>query len=310
MASPGRNDPCPCGSGRKFKHCCLRVHDAEDQLRARLRSLEGALVPALLEWAVAEFGAEFFDEAWDEFCLWSDVPDDLESSSELGTTFDPFFVFDFVPDAAEDPLPAGWPTEPVALRFLHEEGDSVPELHREFIEQACQSPASFFVVEAVAGGRSLDIRDILTGRRFHVLEEKATHTLEPGHLLFTRVVTAGGGSIMVGACPWVIPASFHIPLIDMRDRWRKKRLLTRADLKDYDLEIRQTYHDIVQSLLHPELPVLQNTDGDPLELTTLTYELGITAADYGVGRRRVRSHRIGKFCRDFSRTGPVLRAGQ
>jgi len=22
VASPGRNDPCPCGSGRKFKKCC------------------------------------------------------------------------------------------------------------------------------------------------------------------------------------------------------------------------------------------------------------------------------------------------
>jgi hypothetical protein len=22
MAGPGRNDRCPCGSGRKFKHCC------------------------------------------------------------------------------------------------------------------------------------------------------------------------------------------------------------------------------------------------------------------------------------------------
>jgi len=21
---PGRNDPCPCGSGKKYKHCCLR----------------------------------------------------------------------------------------------------------------------------------------------------------------------------------------------------------------------------------------------------------------------------------------------
>jgi uncharacterized protein len=21
----GRNDPCPCGSGRKFKHCCGKV---------------------------------------------------------------------------------------------------------------------------------------------------------------------------------------------------------------------------------------------------------------------------------------------
>ena len=19
---PGRNDPCPCGSGKKYKHCC------------------------------------------------------------------------------------------------------------------------------------------------------------------------------------------------------------------------------------------------------------------------------------------------
>jgi uncharacterized protein YecA (UPF0149 family) len=23
----GRNDPCPCGSGKKFKHCCLRRQD-------------------------------------------------------------------------------------------------------------------------------------------------------------------------------------------------------------------------------------------------------------------------------------------
>jgi len=23
MSAPGRNDPCPCGSARKFKYCCL-----------------------------------------------------------------------------------------------------------------------------------------------------------------------------------------------------------------------------------------------------------------------------------------------
>jgi uncharacterized protein len=23
---PGRNDPCPCGSGRKFMVCCGRLH--------------------------------------------------------------------------------------------------------------------------------------------------------------------------------------------------------------------------------------------------------------------------------------------
>ena len=236
-------------------------------------------VPALFSYAAQEFGREFFAEAWDEFFLWNDVPDDIESSKEFGTTFDPFFVFDFVPDAAEDPLPDGWPTEPLALHFLRHEVESAPELHREFIEQACKSPASFFVVEAVFAGRALDIKDILTGRRFHVLEQSASRTLHVGDVLFTRVVTAGGGSIMIGACPWVIPASWHIPIIDTRERLRPKRLLTREELLDYDLEIRQAYHEIVDALLHPALPVLQNTDGDPLELTTLTYELGVTVTE-------------------------------
>lgn len=24
---PGRNDPCPCGSGKKYKHCCASKQD-------------------------------------------------------------------------------------------------------------------------------------------------------------------------------------------------------------------------------------------------------------------------------------------
>jgi hypothetical protein len=278
MASPGRNEPCPCGSGRKFKHCCLRAHDEESGQRVRLRSAEGVLVPALFSYAAQEFGEEFFDEAWDEFFLWNDVPDDVERSKELGTTFDPFFVFAFVPDSAEDELPAGWPTEPVALHFLHHEVESAPQFHREFIEQACKSPASFFVVEAVTVGRSLNIKDILTGRRFHVLEQSASQTLTVGDLTFTRVITVGGASILIGACSWVIPASWHIPIIDMRERFRPKGLLTREELQDYNVELRQAYHEIVDALMHPKIPVMQNTDGDPLELTTLTYALRVSAA--------------------------------
>jgi tetratricopeptide (TPR) repeat protein len=34
MAKPGRNDPCPCGSGNKYKKCCLAKEEAveRDQL--------------------------------------------------------------------------------------------------------------------------------------------------------------------------------------------------------------------------------------------------------------------------------------
>ena len=31
-AKIGRNDPCPCGSGKKYKHCCDAVNDKELRL--------------------------------------------------------------------------------------------------------------------------------------------------------------------------------------------------------------------------------------------------------------------------------------
>ena len=34
MAKTGRNDPCPCGSGKKYKKCCLRK-DEERVLAGR-----------------------------------------------------------------------------------------------------------------------------------------------------------------------------------------------------------------------------------------------------------------------------------
>ena len=41
--TPGRNDPCPCGSGKKYKQCCLD----KDEAKAReARAKEAAAAPA------------------------------------------------------------------------------------------------------------------------------------------------------------------------------------------------------------------------------------------------------------------------
>ena len=36
----GRNQPCPCGSGRKYKHCCGK-HKARKKTRERQRAVKG-----------------------------------------------------------------------------------------------------------------------------------------------------------------------------------------------------------------------------------------------------------------------------
>ena len=39
---PGRNDPCHCGSGRKYKQCCL---DKDEKAASAAREKVGAFGP-------------------------------------------------------------------------------------------------------------------------------------------------------------------------------------------------------------------------------------------------------------------------
>ncbi len=50
---PGRNEPCHCGSGKKYKHCCL-AKDEELDREARARAAEEAAAHAAPEEEHAE----------------------------------------------------------------------------------------------------------------------------------------------------------------------------------------------------------------------------------------------------------------
>src|SRR5260370_42138980 len=50
MAKPGSNDPCPCGSGNKYKKCCLAKEQAvarEQLAKAEARRIESAVAHRL-----------------------------------------------------------------------------------------------------------------------------------------------------------------------------------------------------------------------------------------------------------------------
>jgi hypothetical protein len=51
---PGRNDPCACGSGRKYKHCCERKQIQRDEVRNTIgKSLFYILGSAILIFVAA-----------------------------------------------------------------------------------------------------------------------------------------------------------------------------------------------------------------------------------------------------------------
>jgi len=57
MAKTGRNDPCPCGSGRKYKRCCEAKERSQSSGRMML-ILVGAAVLAAVLVGIASFSGE------------------------------------------------------------------------------------------------------------------------------------------------------------------------------------------------------------------------------------------------------------
>ena len=44
-----RNDPCSCGSGKKYKHCCLNSNYAATELPIDIKAHDGAIDKSMTE---------------------------------------------------------------------------------------------------------------------------------------------------------------------------------------------------------------------------------------------------------------------
>ena len=278
MTNPAdRSQPCPCGSGRKYKNCCYRRDAEASGGRERkypdpdwflMRKTEGEIVEAVASFLRAHCGADARDRAWDEFRAGSPIADELLAQS----IFIPWLVFNWRPPRRRGPAP-----EPPALAYLAENEARLDDYQKSFIRAACSEPFTFFAVTAVEPRRSLTLRDMLLEREVTVKERQASATLRRGHVLYARCVTLAGQSILLGVAPVPLPPEAQYWVLDVRENLRKfSRLagpLDRERLRADDAPMRSFYFEAAGRVLNPPPPVLQNTDGDPLAIVRLKYGL-------------------------------------
>jgi tetratricopeptide (TPR) repeat protein len=72
MAKPGRNEPCPCGSGKKYKRCCL----AKDEQAERAAIAAASAAPT-------QDHSGFCDDCYDELTAASNAVLDLIDTGKL-----------------------------------------------------------------------------------------------------------------------------------------------------------------------------------------------------------------------------------
>jgi hypothetical protein len=91
----GRNVPCPCGSGRKYKKCCQAGFDEKDFHYRRLRRVEADLIPELLAYGLETLGPEAIEDAWREFHDYA-APCAYDPESPMNSVFMPWFLFNWI----------------------------------------------------------------------------------------------------------------------------------------------------------------------------------------------------------------------
>ena len=153
----GRNDPCPCGSGCKYKNCHLPLDEQAEttaSARHRFHDLDNDLVERIKGFAFNRFGAAFR--------VVLDAFEDQAEQPQLGETWPVYGA------PMEGRPPAEW--------YLEEKAAKKSSQERSWIEAQLAAWLSVWEVTAVEPGRSITLRDLLSSQTRTVVESSASRT--------------------------------------------------------------------------------------------------------------------------------------
>lgn len=227
----GRNDPCPCGSGRKFKLCCQR--DPKLSLSARR-----GLAIRQATWSLDEPHRHggMFSLALDAFGA-SGAPISEMRQRVIALMADPFLVDVALFD------------EGGIDGYIRERAEIIPSPELEWLRSLAGRPRGLWEYRRLDGSQ-FELRDVQTGEVRESITLNDQGLSDQGYLL-ARIVDDGIGGT-VGAAG----AALEISLA------RRGQLIALLDAEADGHELAAWYG----AQMAP--PVVQNREGDSLELST------------------------------------------
>ncbi len=265
-----RNAPCPCGSGRKYKKCCLPKHgapavgtgpdDAAGRLRERLAAYVTRSLPrAELQRALREFrGAHPAGGAEDL---------DLETAEGLAEwgAFLEWCVHDFHLSTRRTPM----------AQFLAYRGPSLPAEERALLEEWQDAGVGLHEVVDLQPGKSLTLRNVCTGETCHVREVRVSLAAARWDLLGGRLVRVRGEPQLVGVATPFRASQKEDLVRHLTERYEAyRRQHAEATWRDFfraEPLIFRRYAEASSRSYRP--PEVYTAEGHPLMMGTACYDV-------------------------------------
>ena len=202
----GRNDPCPCGSGKKYKQCCGKP---EAPVAPPADSHEGAVERAVAWLALHHrkaFAAALEEEIDAAAFGWMDDDDDDDVVREAMAGIDDALWQQVQLNLTEWLLAEGdikvkGEQQRVAELLLGASGPLLSVGQRAWLEQLAQRPLRLYDVTDVVPGTGITLCDALDPLQapIAVTEREGSRSMRPGMQIGARVMAVAGGHQLSGA---------------------------------------------------------------------------------------------------------------
>jgi hypothetical protein len=262
MPKPARNDPCPCGSGLKYKRCCWRRDQVESRQLNVARQASLIAGESLFTFFNTRFAPRRRMAAWALFPLGDPavLPDDHDMQ-----VFAPWAMFHWQ-DGHEGPAARMWLDESPEARD--------PDL-ADFVRAALGEPFSFFEVVDVVPGRGIRVRDLLCPREMFMQEVSASRTVRRWHILTAKAIPYRGFWFFEGLAPTPLPPDCRDKIVASvlkRLGLAGDRPLEPEQLLDHSMDVLNVCREAIEDLLEQPRPTMTNTDNEMLVLCTTRYQ--------------------------------------
>ena len=279
----GRNDPCPCGSGHKYKNCCLAKEDAD---RARTGRYEvskeerQAAMQAAFD-ALTDFGfrAKLNAGAGRAFRTFAvDAPPPGADPDDVQFKFWWYWHFD-APAAGGRSL---------VEQFLASDARSLPAAQRSLLQRLAPARLRLYEVQEVRPDEGLALLDLHSAATPWVRQHMGTHQIARWDVVALRLAPVEDGVLeLYGGAYLFHPEHKRDLLSALR---REERALQRAGASDDDALFRRfalvahrRWLDLFRSVSGPSLVT---AEGDPVEFTKSLFDIRDEAAlRAAIGRR-------------------------
>ena len=260
----GRNDPCPCGSGKKYKKCCLTEKyvdiGREDSIRARL-------VQDLLKFleknykSTVKYAHSLF---WDDF-----KPEEHLDGHSLEIAYQNFMewvVFDFIIDVDN---------EKTLIDLYMENNKKLSLDEHKVLTMMNNSVISLYEVQEVFPEKGLLLKDLLLGGEYDVREKAATRSLRKWDIYAARLLHVDGEYIMSGSVYPYQRKLKEMILEDIEAEFHEyKQEVSDATLDDFLKACGEIFNFYWYDIIRDPIPLkLHTTSGEPMLMSKAIFEI-------------------------------------